>query len=59
MEAQSGAGEGRRDTRESEESLEVQTEDEEAFLEQQEAFYASGRRNRGSSASSRQPLLGK
>lgn len=37
----------------------MQTEDEEAFLERQEVFYASGQRNRGSNASSRQPLLGK
>ena len=59
VEAQSRAEEGRRDTRDSEESLEVQTEDEEAFLEKQELFYATRRGRRDSGASSTQPLLGK
>ena len=38
----------------------MQTEDEEAFVDSQERFYASQRRKRGSSAASmQQPLLGK
>ena len=59
VETQTRAEEGRRDTRDSEESLEVQTEDEEAFLESQERFYATRRGKRDSGASSTQPLLGK
>lgn len=62
IEAQDGeeSGRGRGQERDSEESLDMQTEDEDAFVDTQEAFYASSRSSRGSNDTSvAQPLLAK
>lgn len=62
LEAQEGSGRGGGEEGDSEQSLEVQTEDEDAFLETQEAAYASSRHNVNRSsadASLRQTLLEK
>jgi len=60
LDDQDRAEEGRNEMRESEESLEVQTEDEDAFLDRQEAFYASSRdRGESSNSSLQQSLLDK
>ena len=45
LEAQDGSGRGIGEEGDSEQSLEVQTEDEDAFLDIQEASYASSQRN--------------
>jgi len=57
LDDQDRAEEGRKEMRESEASLEVQTEDEDAFLDRQEAFYASSRDRGGSSNPSLQQSL--
>lgn len=62
LEAQDGSGRGVGEEGDSEHSLEVQTEDEDAFLEIQEASYASSQRNvnrNSADASLRQTLLEK
>ena len=60
LDDQDRAEEGRGEMRASEESLEVQTEDEDAFLDRQEAFYASSQdRGRSSNPSLQQSLLDK
>ena len=60
VEAQDRDGREQGPGRDSEESLDVQTEDEDAFLETQEAFYASSRPSAASNdGSAAEPLLSK
>ncbi len=60
VEAQDRDGQGQGRERDSEESLDVQTEDEDAFLETQEAYYASSRPSAASNdGSTAEPLLSK